>query len=312
MKIIDLLLSQWKSISDPSKPAGGRKNLYFTVGAIFATTLILGYLVFSKWDVLISYPWEIDVKFLCLAFFIYTVILLLNVFVWSSIMNRLGQKMSFNKHFRSITISALGKRLPGTLWYVAWRMQLYRGNYSLKLITVASGIEMGVTVVSAVIVCIIFSIPLIIEFSWSIYGIIVMLTVSAIMIHPRFIKWVFKRLKIEANNLKYSDLIIWIGLYLIIWILVGSLLYSFSNFYSPISINHLSFFIGSVALIGVLSRLLLFSPSLFGFGEVSLSLLLSRIVPSPLAVVIAVSNRIFTISFEIIWAVFSLLIEKRK
>jgi hypothetical protein len=51
---------------------------------------------------------------------------------------------------------------------------------------------------------------------------------------------------------------------------------------------------------------LLFSPSVFGFGEISLSLLLSGILPSSLAVIIAISNRIIIMFMEILWALLSL------
>lgn len=307
----NILVDAFKSSLAGLKTAKkGKWDLYFTIGAVLITVAILGYLVFSQWHTLISYPWRLRPEYLGLTFAIYTVILALTVFVWARMMESLGKKIAFTKHFRSFTISALGKRLPGTLWYVLWRAQVYGEDSSIKLVSVASAIEMAVTIIAAVFTCLIFSISLITQYQWSLIGIGVLLAISVVVIHPRFVAYVLKRMKVEVNDLRYTDLIWWIGLYILIWIMIGAMLFTIGNFFTPIALVQLGYFIGCVALVGVLSRLLLFSPSLFGFGEVSFSLLLSSIVPSSIAVVIAVSYRLIVISFEIIWAVISILIEK--
>jgi hypothetical protein len=289
-----------------------KRNIFFTLGTILFTAGILGYLIYSQWDVLIKYPWKIQPASIGWAFIVYSIILFFNVLTWTSIMKSLGSKVSLGTHFRSTCISALGKRLPGTFWYVVWRAEIYREDVSARLIAFSSGVEMAVTVVAAGITCCLFSISLIMQYQYSIVGIIIVLLVSLIILHPRVIQWILKKLKVETIQIPYKNMLLWISLYIIIWIMVGILLFAIGNIFAPISWDKISYFIGSVALTGILSRLLLFSPSTFGFGEVSLSLLLSNFLPSSLAVIIAISNRIIIIIFEILWAVFSLTLSHSK
>ena len=300
-----------------SKIAGGgvknsrTRNILLTLLSILLVSGILGYLIYSQWAVLVEYEWEIRLLPLGLAFFVHFVIMLLNTTVWISIIRQLGTKQKFWIHFLFTTISALGKRLPGTIWYVFWRMELYREDLSAKKIALASWIEMAVTIVAAVILCAIFAVPQIIEFQYSIFVIAFLLGLSVAALHPKSLKGVLKKIGYEEIQINSRYYFYWIGMYAIIWCLVGLLLYLIANIFVPVTMDQIPYFIGSVALTGVLSRLFLLAPSSFGITEVGLSVLLAKIIPSSLAVVIAILNRIIIIFFEIIWAVLSLLIIKR-
>jgi hypothetical protein len=299
-----------KQVRSTNSSLSSRRKLIFTIAGILFTALILGYLVFSQWGLITTYPWRIHPINIALTFGVYSLIVFLNITVWSSIMKTLGSQESFGTHFRSTTISAIGKRLPGTFWYVLWRAELYKDEFSGKMIVFASGIEMAVTVVAAVITCCLFSIPLILKYRYSIFGILLVSAISLAMLHPKNIDWILRRLKVDPGLIHYGHILQWVGAYILIWSLVGSLLFTIGNIFASVPIIHLGYFIGSTALTGVLSRLLLFSPSVFGFGEVSLSLLLSGILPSSLAVIIAISNRIIIMFMEILWALFSLLVSR--
>lgn len=309
-KLISNLLLLLNRIFSSLDGKNKSRKLWFSIVAVVVTVGILGYLIVSQWSTLKNYSWNLDLKYLGIAFIVYSIILFLNVTTWTGIMKNLGSKENVFVHFQSTTISALGKRIPGTLWYVLWRAEIYKESISGKLIIIASGIEMAVTIIAAVIVCSFFSIPMIIQYRYSVIGVVILLAISLASLHPSVVQWLFKKLKVESNNINYRHLLQWIGYYLAIWILVGLLLYCYANIFISISIKDLPYCIGSVAITGVLSRLLLFFPSTFGFGEISLSLLLSAIMPSSLAVVVAVANRLLNIGFEIIWAAISLAISR--
>lgn len=290
--------------------SGIARNI-LTIGSILLTAGILGYLIYSEWDVLHSLLQDVRPWVLIYSFGIYSMILFLTSLVWAKIMNRLGHEVAFRKHFLTFCISALGKRLPGTLWYVAWRANLYKEDgYPAKLVILTSGIEMVTIVIAATIVSLLFSVPLISQFRYSIIGFIIVIIVSLLLLHPKISKWIFIKLDVELSKFNYKDILKWALVYILIWLLIGSLLFSFANLFSDFDISTLSYFIGSTALTGVLSRLFLFLPSHFGFGEVSLSLLLSGIMPSSLAVVVALSNRIIITFFEIVWAVLAIVIKR--
>jgi len=277
-----------------------------SIGSILLTMGILSWLVYSQWDLLKEQLVNIRPFVLIFSFIIYACILFLTAGIWAQIMNALGHRAPFKTHFFTYCISALGKRLPGTFWYIAWRANLYQEKgYSNRLIVLTSGIEMISTILAAMVVSIAFSIPLINNFTYSIIGFLIVIVATLIVLHPKVNQWVFKKLKVDFSKFSYKDLLLWTAQYALVYILVGSLLFSFGNLFSNFPIKNLSYFIGASALTGILSRLFLFLPSNFGFGEVSLSLLLSAIMPTSLAVIIAVSNRIIIIFFEILWALFA-------
>ncbi len=165
-----------------------------------------------------------------------------------------------------------------------------------------SGIEMIAIVISAMVVSLIFAVPLIKQFKYSLIGFaLVIITVFLFMI-PKINKWIFEKLNVDFGKFSYKNIAAWTFEYILVWLLNGVLLFSLANIYGNFSNSELGYFIGTISLTGVLSRIFLLLPSNFGFNEVSLSLLLSGIMPSSLAVIIAISNRILVICFEIIWA----------
>ena len=69
-----------------------------------------------------------------------------------------------------------------------------------------------------------------------------------------------------------------------------------------VSPAHMAYLIGCWSLVGTLLVVVFFLPSNFGFTEVGLSLLLSAVMPSSLAVLVAVLSRLFTMGFELLAA----------
>jgi len=281
----------------------------FTLLSILITVGVLALLIFRNWDDIKYYVLQFRWKNLLFSFGIYSVCLAITVLVWARIMDNLGHKVPFGQHFRAFCISALGKRLPGTLWYIAWRTMMYQeAGFSGKLLLLTSSIEQIAIVFSALIVSTFFSIPIIIKFPYSIIAYVVILAISLLMLHPNISRYFFNRLNVDYSKFKLKDMLKWTLAYLPVWLLVGLMLYSNANVFADVPIKHLFYFIGVCAINGVLSRIFLVLPSNFGFSEISTSLLLAGIVTPGLAIVVGIATRIFTILFEIIWAVISLSI----
>jgi len=85
-----------------------------------------------------------------------------------------------------------------------------------------------------------------------------------------------------------------------VWIMGGVSLFFIGNAIIPISLSNLGYVIGVWSLVGVLSFVLFFLPTNLGFNEIGFSLLLAQIVPSPIAVLIAVASRICTTIFDLV------------
>lgn len=301
-KLLEVLKSLWKSKFT---------QRLLIIGSIIFSIGVLSFLIINQLDALKTHLSDIRPIAFFIAFGVYTVILLSTSGVWANIMNKLGHQLPFSKHFLSFCISALGKRLPGTFWYIAWRANLYQeNNLSAKLLVLTSGVEMVAIVLAAIVISLFFSLSLINQFSYTLIGFAIIILAILFFLHPKVNQWLFKKLNVDFSRFSYKDLFFWTACYILIWPIIGLLLFTFANIFTKIDLSLIGYFIGSTALTGVLSRLFMFLPSHFGFGEVSLSLLLSGIMPSSLAVVVAVSNRILITFFEIIWALIALSVRR--
>ena len=264
---------------------------------------ILGYLVYRQKEILLSYPWQINPALYLLSFFVFSIDLFLVAIIWGWIMNTIGKRLDYQKHIRYYIISNIAKRIPGTLWYIASRAQFYqKEGIDYRLTSLASGIELAVSIMSGVLVSLLFAIPIVLNYGLNPLVLAGILLVGILLLHPRVTDWIFRLLKVEATQFGYQRTIQWLIAYVPAWIFGGIVLFIIANSFIPIPLHQIGYVIGSWSLVGIVSYLLFFSPSNLGVTEVGLSLLLANIMPAPIAVILAITTRIAIILYEIIWA----------
>jgi hypothetical protein len=281
---------------------------------LLLSVAILGGLFYSQKDAFFSRTWILDWRFIAIAFVIHLLALLSVSSVWGWIMNTLATPLPISAHIRNYIFSNLAKRIPGTIWYIAGRGYLYRqDNISLGMISVASSVELAITILSGIIVSLVFAFPDLV--SSRSQGILIAIgaVLCLLLVHPRIIRWLFVKLNIKPEHeLRYILILQWIGFYIFCWLLTGLLVYILANAIITVPVQDLPVFIGSWALSGVISASFFFFPSNLGVTEVSLSLLLSRIMPSSTAVVVAVLTRAAVTIFEIVWVLIFLTLFRPK
>lgn len=263
---------------------------------------VLGILLWRDRELLLSHDWQVRWEPLAAAFGIYSLGLLLAAAVWADIMAALGSRLGTTTHIRYYCITHLGKRLPGTLWYLAGRGYLYgRHGDSLGLVTVASGLELAGLVVAGGAVSVGFLAGSWLEAAggrgWMVA---VLMAFGLALMHPRILRWAALRVKVEIPaELRMARLLRWAAGYALIWMSGGVIVYWTILALLPLEGGHLAYVIGAWTLVGVLSMTVLFLPSNLGFTEVGLSLLLARILPPSFAVFVAIFVRILILAFEI-------------
>jgi hypothetical protein len=279
------------------------KKMWLSIILVGITVIFLGVIVYKQREVLLTYDWQFRLLPLVLAFILFSLTLFMGSMVWGFILNVISKKLSYKKHIYYYIISNLAKRIPGTIWYVASRTQMYSDEgIAISRTTVASGLEIAFIALAGVLTVLLFSTEIIIRYHLSPIIFAIIFLVGFIILQPKFIKWFFKLLKIDELNIDYRLVLIGLLSYIIIWILGGLLLYEIGNIVYPIPYDQIGYIIGSWVLVGTLSYFFLFSPTNFGITELGISLLLSSIVPFSIAVIIAISSRILIILFEIFWA----------
>jgi hypothetical protein len=274
-----------------------------TLISVAVTALVLGYLVYRQREIILTYHWQFRPIPLLLSFVIFSVALFWVSVIWGWIINHFSKKLVFHKHIRFYIISNLAKRIPGTVWYLASRFQLYNTEgLDLKITAIASGLEMVLITLAGILVTLLFASQTLLEYHISPFIFIIIFIVGLVIIHPKVIQWALRLKSVEIQSFNYQFVIKGIAAYVISWILGGAVLFETGNLIYPIGIENLPYFITSWSLVGILSTILFFSPSNLGITEIGISLLLSKVVPSSIAVLIAISTRILMILFEILWA----------
>jgi glycosyltransferase 2 family protein len=279
------------------------RRLPFITAMGLLTTGILGWLIYRQRNLFLNFEWEFRPLPIIFSLIFYSLCLFQVAYIWSSIMNSLGGKIKFRQHFRYFCISLLGKRLPGTVWYIPWRAKMYDSmGISLGQVSIASGIELAVSIISGLMVAFIFALSNLYKYQVSFWSGAVLLVLCLLALHPAVIHRVGKWIKIELEKIKYSSILSWIIQYAFFWIVSGVMIYCILNIFFPTPISQITYVIGAWSLTGALSLSLFILPSNFGFTELSLSVLLSFIIPSPVAVIVAIGVRIIIFTYELCWA----------
>ncbi|MCE7984236.1 MAG: hypothetical protein DYG89_23930 [Caldilinea sp. CFX5] len=277
-------------------------RLFLIAGTLVCTLAILAFLLYRERELLLQIQWRFDPWLVIGAFLAYVFGLMMAVLVWADLMHCFGSTLPATTHMEYFCLSHLAKRLPGTVWYLAGRSYLYKQvGESLRRVTFASSVELLITFLSGMLTSLFFfgySLTELTRLPW--WGWIALAALGLLLLHPRSLHYWSQRFNIsDLPTLHFGRLLLWIALYSLAWIVGGLILFVVCNLVIAVPLSHLPYLIGCWSLIGTLAFLVLFLPSNLGFSEVGLSLLLATIVPSALAVVIAIVNRVIVLIYEI-------------
>lgn len=290
-----------------------RKWAQLIIGGLYAFVLIT--LALGAWRervLILQWLGRLTPKVLGGVFIIYSFNLVLAVIVWYLIMMRLSGIKSFWLHFRVYCVTNVARRLPGVLWHVVGRAYLYeRQGVSKAIVSMGSILEAVLVVISGVIVYLFF-LPFRQEGGpispvW-LLGVIV---VGTILISPPFLTLLYHLMGGTARiPVSYLNLLTWLVMFVLIWSIGGLMLCYLVGAIEPLSFTQTLYIIGSWGLSGGLSAIVVFLPSGFGIFEISLAVMLSQIMPLPLAAFSVIALRLLLICFELIWGLIALAITR--
>ena len=133
-------------------------------------------------------------------------------------------------------------------------------------------------IVSGFLVSLFFAISILVKFSNGIWIAGSLVFLSCFLMHPKILKWLITKTGGDPNRLRFSNAILWVAVYFVVWVLGGTMLFFIVNILTPLPVSSLGFVIGFWSIVGVASYALLFMPSNLGFSEIGLSLLLSQVI----------------------------------
>jgi hypothetical protein len=217
-------------------------------------------------------------------------------------MHAFDSAISLWMHAKIYLVSMVSRRLPGTIWYVGGRMLLYKhlGVPSINTAS-ASGIEFIISFIADALLAAIF-IPLGINLSKTLLiplGIVVIL--GLYILQPTNLGKIMVRLKHPlAQPVRTGQVFGWLFLRIALVLTGGLMIFFTIRIFTPIGFDLLLFVLGARALSGAAGMLTYLLPSSMGASDITLLAMLSSIIPTPLATVIALLVRIYTTLFELI------------
>jgi hypothetical protein len=275
------------------------------LGFLLVSAAVLGWVLFQYRDTLATYPWHIQPILVLLAIVVYYVDLLLAIWGWSRLIDRMGVRLPLREHGRIYALTLVAGRIPGAPWHIASRAAAYgQHGVSKRLVGVTSAIEMILICVSGLL-CGFLVLPLLPTPQRALGWLLaVVILIGVIMLHPKTIRWLLRLVRRHNLDFRlgYRDSIIALLQYSAVWIVGGVLLFSCMQVLYPVPVFLLPSVIGIWSLSGGISTIVQFSPTGFGLRELTLSALLLLIVPPAIAVVIAIVMRVFLTATELMAA----------
>lgn len=254
---------------------------------------------------------RIRLEMVLLSLGLYSVALAFAIRTWAGMMNVLSHPMPTRYHFRIFCLTHLARRIPGVLWHIVGRVMWYEQEGVPKSVVSLASILEQVLIILAGFVTYALTLPAALSSApvspvvW-----LVGLVVGMVLVHPRFISMVLRRLgRVEqAASLRYRHIADWLISYALGWAAGGLILAIIVAALRPLNGVEVVAVIGVWSLSGALGSLAIFSPSGLGIREVSMTLLLAPLLPMPQAAFVAILSRVLLTGFEIAWALIALRI----
>jgi hypothetical protein len=144
--------------------------------------------------------------------------------------------------------------------------------------------------------------PALDPYRWALGAALVALLIA---IHPKIIGWmvaiaarVLRRRPFEVT-FTYPQLLRYLGLYVINWLLFGVALYVFIRSFYPLDVSSILFLTGAFSFAGMMGIVAVFAPAGLGVREGILALFLGQVMPVPVALVVSVASRVWLTIVEL-------------
>lgn len=232
-------------------------------------------------------------------------------FGWHSILLWMNPRHTFWTNAKIYFAAQAGRRLPGTIWYIAGRVLLYRRlGTSARIVTLASGLEILFGIISGIFI----GAPSVLlsgHFSWTrLAAFMTMESIAILLLYPRFLPRLLSRIcrGYSSQSLAAPRLVGWIALYGGTWVWGGFMMSSVVYALHPLDPILIPFLISSWAISGVIAHVSFLLPHSFGISEIAISYCLSTVMPLHLAIATALILRFITSIIDIAFLGFMFLL----
>ena len=280
-----------------------RSRLY-TLGrwlVVLIFFFFIGRSLVVNWDEVSQADLHFDLWLLLASFALLGLWMVGQALIWHLLTVSSGAHIPLPRAMAAWFYSQLGKYVPGKVFLYLGRVHLYtREGKGAGPITVAFGVEFVGNLAAAVLMVLLAAltsdVPGLDDYRWLL---VIALVVFLVALHPRFIGWAIKlaaratRRRPFEVSLTYLQLLRYVGLYFVNWILFGIALYVLIRSFYALDAGSILYLAGAFSFSSIVGILALFAPSGLGVREGILAVFLNRIMPTSIALVVSVVSRLW-------------------
>jgi len=299
-------------VADPPDEQPRRRSALGAAAQAVVLLAALAYIVWmlaGQWEALRSREWTLDPAPALLSLPLAAGWFLCRVWLWQRLLAAMGHRLAYGRVFRVWVLSALGRYLPGKVWYVLGRSYLSRRQgvpapvaltamvFELALVALAATAFFPIRAVSGGGTA---------GISWAWAGGVVLILLAAA--HPRVVAPVVNaalqrmgRAPI-AVRLSYRTLLGMFALCLLMWGLLSGGFALLAASMAPVTAREAVAVGASFPVAWVVGLIAFVSPGGLGVREGVLAALLAGPLPGGMAVVAALASRVWLTLVELLCA----------
>jgi len=258
----------------------------------------------ANWDEITSHHFAVQpiwlissLSTLCLAFFWFSC-------GWEQILRRMGYRFRLLAVLHIWYKAQLCKYVPGFLLPVVGRAHWGRTMGLPWPVAVSSTVLEAIFMLLGATIVFLTVLPLHAQLSrlgdMRIYFLLLPLGLI-FFLHPPVLKWGLRLAHSESRdvNLRYSDILYLLAGYVMRWILAGTAFILLVQAVHPLSMGDWPFLAASFTLAWAVGFITVFAPGGIGVREVVLVALLETVMPTAIAVILALLSRLWWIAAEL-------------
>lgn len=252
---------------------------------------------------------SLTVSTLFILFALYSVALVLALWAWTSMMSQVAKPVPWPTHWYIYTVTNVTRRLPGSLWHVAGRTVLYhQRGVARRAVALVSGLEVAFTMMSGSLVLLLTWPAIATHFEGQWQGVVLVIGIlvgGTLLLHPaswRRFRQLSGSLTSDTQPFSLFVGLKWLLAYGVVWVVGGLMVVVLANQFHPLPLSTWPAVIGSWVFASLLGILIMILPSGLGVTDLSLTLMLSFYMPTPIAALSALGARLMFTLFELIFA----------
>jgi uncharacterized membrane protein YbhN (UPF0104 family) len=272
--------------------------------------LFIGRSLVVNWDELSQVELHFDIALLVLSMVILFLWMLGQALIWHLLTVTNGVGIRPTRAIAAWFYSQLGKYLPGKIFLYLGRLHFYvREGKGAGPVTVAFGVEMvgnfAASIFMVLVAVMTADVPALDPYRWLLVVALIGLLAS---LHPRLIGWLVAlaakvlRRKPFQITMGYGQLLRYVGLYVVNWLVFGLALYVFIRSFYPLEFSSIVYLAGAFSFASMVGILAVFAPSGLGVREGVLAVFLNQVMPTSVALVVSVATRLWLTVIELLSA----------